>query len=402
MRIERHRVGEAAVAAAREGVTDRIGSLVHSMSKAGRMTTYEWWKVAEELLDHLGALSVDTPDLGIPEAKAVLGDATEAAAGAVAYAAYNPDASFDVFLGYVNFGMSYDRGSGAPRESVTAARWLDAFCLSILSDKASHHGEAFHFAREQPRKDGAGLPSVELINGLMAYVIGDTGDDGANHPPSREEKLAAVDAALGRIGFRDATSADALMDHPHSTGLEALRALAAADEETFRAAMVRLLTPHTSTPGPGAAPRSLLPLLPLALTALAYRREGWQPPVDTDYLPRALVTGFETAGPRVGSYGRGRRPDAVEELASQTVELTRPEHPQVWHPESEASTEASVKEAFAPEPGEPLEPQRLPRAMEDQVRLWQSRASRAGVAGAAVLVGRLTRGCCSGRPGACG
>lgn len=97
MRIERHQVGEAAVSTAREDFTNRIGGQVRSMSRGGRMTTYEWRSIADEFLDYLGALSVATPGLDIPEAKAALKDASEAAAGAVAYAAYHPHCGFQVF-----------------------------------------------------------------------------------------------------------------------------------------------------------------------------------------------------------------------------------------------------------------------------------------------------------------
>src|SRR4051794_40947946 len=150
------------------------------MSKAGPVTSYEWWLLAEEFVEYLGALSVETPDLHTPEAKAVLEDAVEAAAGAVAYAAYFPHNHFQVFLNYVNWGMVYDPASEGSPESVGAGQWLDAFCLSVLGAKAEWHGEAFHFAREAPQQGRAGRPDTELINGFMAYVIGDTGDDDAN------------------------------------------------------------------------------------------------------------------------------------------------------------------------------------------------------------------------------
>ncbi|WP_218825226.1 immunity 49 family protein [Streptosporangium subroseum] len=307
MRIERHRVGEAVVAAAREDFTNRIGSQVRSMSKAGPITTYEWWLLSEEFLDHLCALSVETPDLDIPEAKAVLEDATEAAAGAVAYAAYYPHNDFNVFLNYVNFGMGYESGAEGGRESVTADQWLDAFCLAVLSGKAQWHGEAFHFARKTPQEGGAGRPAVELINGLMAYVLGDTGDD-ADYPPSGEQKLAALDAAL-------------------------------------------------------------------ALAALAYRREGWRTPVDTGYLPRALVTGFESAGPRVQEYGRNRRPEAVAELAAGPVVFERPGNPRSLNPEGVALVEQHTREAFTPVAGEPLKVWKLSSAVNYQENLFKSRAS---------------------------
>lgn len=375
MRIERHRVGEAAVAAVREDFVNRIGRQVRSMSKAGPVTSYEWWLLAEEFVEYLGALSVETPDLHTPEAKAVLEDAVEAAAGAVAYAAYFPHNHFQVFLNYVNWGIVYDPESEGSPESIGAGRWLDAFCLSVLGAKAEWHGEAFHFAREAPQQGRAGRPDAELINGFMAYVIGDTGDDEANYPPSREEKLAAIDAAIVRIQALEAETGEDLVDHPHGLGLQALRALTAGDPEAFGSAVVRLLLPLADTPGPGARPGSLLPLLPLALTALAYRREGWPPPVDSGYLPHALVTGFETPPPRVGAYGRDRRPDAVAELASGVVEFERPVDPQPLSPESEAQFERYTREAFTPVPGEPLAAWELAHAVTDQEILFKTRAS---------------------------
>ncbi|MFD4247731.1 hypothetical protein ACFWP3_40045 [Streptomyces sp. NPDC058525] len=113
------------------------------------MATYEWQSIADGFLDHLGALSAETPDLDTAEARVALKDASEAAAGAVAYAAYHPHCSFNVFLEYVNFGMNYDPGADGPEEEVTPGEWIDALCLAVLRDKAKWHGEEFTFARRK-------------------------------------------------------------------------------------------------------------------------------------------------------------------------------------------------------------------------------------------------------------
>ncbi|WP_435852457.1 Imm49 family immunity protein [Streptomyces sparsogenes] len=350
--------------------------MVHSMSRAGRMTPYDWELISGEFLDCLGALSVEFPDLDTPEAKALLDNATEAAAGAVAYAAYYPHHHFQVFLDYMNFGMSYDSGSEGDPESVSLGHWLDAFCLAVLSDKAEWHGEAFHFARGPLQQGGAGRPDVELVNGFMTYVIGDTGDEDADYPPSREQKLAALDASLARIRALDAAPGEGgLLERPQTVALRALRALTTGEQGDFRTELARLLLPYSALSGPDARPRTLLPLLPLALAALAYRREGWQPPIDTAYLPRALVTGFETAGPRVQAYGRGRRPDAVAVLAAGPVVVERPENPQAVNPESEALFERYTTEALAPEDGKPLSAWDLADAARYQGLLFKARAS---------------------------
>ncbi len=371
MRIERHQVGEAVVRAAREDFTNRIGGQVRSMSRAGRMATYEWRAIADEFLDYLGALSVEAPDLDTAEAKAVLKDASEAAAGAVAYAAYHPHCSFHVFLDYVNFGMSYDPGADAPAESVAPGEWIDALCLAVLRDKAAWHGEAFHFARQKFAEQATGTPAGELATGLTAVALGDTGDD-EESPPSARAKLSAVDAALDRIRVRAEETGEELLDRPYSVALRTLRALTAEDREAFDTALTALLARHSAVHGPSASPSTLLPLVPLALAALAYRTLGWTPAVSSGYLPHALVTGFETRGPRVAGFGRHRRPDAVAALAAGPLVVRRPVLDWTVSPQLEARYEERVREAFAPE--DPPAVRRLAGVMDDQERLFKWRA----------------------------
>ncbi len=385
MRIERHQVGGAVVSAAREDFTNRIGGLVRSMSRADRMATYEWQSIAEEFLDYLGALSTDNPDLDTPEAKAALKDASEAAAGAVAYAAYHPHCTFQVFLEYVNFGMSYDPGDDAPEESVTPGEWIDALCLAVLRDKAKWHGEAFHFARQKFAEQAQGTPAGELATGLMAVVLDDTGDD-EEYPPSAQAKVAAVDAALDRIRVRAEETGEPLLDRTHSTALRTLRALTAEDRDAFDAALSDLLVSQSTLHGPSASPSSLLPPVPIALAALAYRTLGWTPAVRTDYLPHALVTGFESRGPRVAGFGRNRRPDAVAALAAGPLPVERPDCERAVHPQTEAMYEEDLREAFTSVDGKPLAVSRLDRVMDDQERMFKWRAGAPGGVTDALLV----------------
>ncbi|MCX4808669.1 immunity 49 family protein [Streptomyces sp. NBC_01214] len=369
-------MGGAAVSAAREDFTNRIGRQVHSMSRAGRMATYEWQSIADEFREYLGALAVETPDLDTPEAMAALKDASEAAVGAVAYAAYHPHCTFNVFLEYVNFGMSYDPGDDAPEERVTPGEWIDALCLAVLRDKAKWHGEAFHFARQKFAEHAQGTPLGELATGLTAVVLDDAGD--GEYPPSAQAKLRAVDAALDRIRARAAETGEPLLDRPDSMALRTLRALAAEDREAFNAALADLLTRHATLHGPTASPSTLLPLVPISLAAVAYRTLGWAPSVHTDYLPHALVTGFETRGPRVGGFGRDRRPDAVAALAAGPLVVERPACERDGIPRVEAMYEEHLHEAFAPVDGKPLAVWRLGSVLEDQERLFQWRAGSPG------------------------
>ncbi|MFE5582882.1 Imm49 family immunity protein [Kitasatospora sp. NPDC056531] len=352
MRIERHQVDESAVSAAREGFAGRIGGQVHSYSRAGLMTATEWRLISDEFLDYLGALSLEAPALDTPEAKAVLKDATEAAAGAIAFAAYYPHCLFHVFLDYPNFGMSYDPEDAddtARPSIVLPQRWLDALCLAILSDKVARHGEAFfHTWRDMPT--GAGYSAAELVDGFMAHLFGDTRDHDAPHPATAEQKLAAIDAALARIEDRDSEAALAL---------HTLRALAAEDRAAFDSGLTALLRARTLTPT--ARPSSLLPLLPLALAALAHRAHGWTPAVDTDYLPHALVTNFEPPSRTTVTW---------------PARVDRPTPALPLHSGSEALFESSVQEAVYPSPDDPHAVAHLADALSRQTLLFQVRASQ--------------------------
>lgn len=325
VRVERHRVGEAAVAEARADFPRHIGARVRTMSRADRMTNREWWELSEEFLRYLGALSVEYPGLETPEAKFVLDNAAEAAAGAVSYAAYYPSESFNVFLNYVNFGMSYEAGAAGEPARIGADEWLGAFCLMVLAGTAERHREALNFARQSPQADRTGCPTAELINGLMAYVLGDMGDDDADYPPSTEQKLAAIDAALARVHASADETGQSRPVRGDFTALLAVRALAAGDRARFEETLTTLLLQHRETSQGVGQPGLLLPLLPLALAALACRREGWLPAVDTDYLPYALVTGFvapELSGSVPGAVSRA---DMIADLASGAVLTERPE-----------------------------------------------------------------------------
>ncbi|MFF0964541.1 immunity 49 family protein [Streptomyces sp. NPDC003703] len=379
MRVERHQVEDARVAAAVEGFAGRIGRLVHSFSKAGPVTAYEYRLIAEEFLDCLGALSTGDPGLGSPEAKAVLEDAAEAAVGAVAYTAYHPVYPFDVFLHYVNWGVCHDREEGEPPPVPLRTHWwLDAFCLAVLAGRAEDHAETFRFAwwaRRTPAQRRTGLPDDELVNGFLAYVLGDTGGEEDGHPPSGEEQVAALDAAIGRVragaGGGGAAGPD---DRAETVGLLALRALAAGDREAFGDALVRLLRPVAEAAGPDAAPRTLLPLLPLALASLAHRHEGRPPEIESDYLPYGPVTGFEREGPRVGPYGRDVRPGARAEPGAGPVRFARPELPGGMLPEAEARLREQVRGALDPDPADPYATWELSRALGHLELLVRGRA----------------------------
>src|SRR5690606_35208662 len=71
-----------------------------------------------------------------------------------------------------------------------------------------------------------------------------------------------------------------------------LRALLARDEKAFWLLLAERLTAHRDACGEGSPARTLLPIAPLAYTAMAVRIEGWEQRIESDYLPAQLIAGF--------------------------------------------------------------------------------------------------------------
>ncbi|MCF2437009.1 hypothetical protein LV779_34790 [Streptomyces thinghirensis] len=147
-------------------------------------------------------------------------------------------------------------------------------------------------------------PSANLATALTAVGTDDTGDDD-EYPPSAQARFAAVDECLNRVRARAEETGEALLDRLYSAALRTLRASGRRGPTCLRYRAVRpswsgvhparplSLSEQPSPAGPHRPHRAGVPHL------------GWAPAVHTDYLPHALITGFESRGPRVA----GVRPE---------------------------------------------------------------------------------------------
>ncbi|MFD7341649.1 immunity 49 family protein [Streptomyces violascens] len=327
MRIERHRIGQAALAAAEAGFAERIAGDVHRMQDDPRPAR-GWRAIAGAFLDYLGARSIRLPELSGKDAEVALGSAAAAAVGALELTVF-PGWQFDVFIDYAEAGVSYggefdcDEENGTRGGQVRSFEWLDGFYLAFLAQVADRKAEMFIEAAP-PWRGNEGRADVALVHALMAYAFGheEGPDDAASPGPVQDiEKCALIEMVTATLGEGD--------DWPgHRAALSTLRALAAGDEEGFTRCLAAQLEQHRSrAAGGNAGPRSLLPLDAIALTAMAHRRHGWPTRVDSAYLPHALVTGFAPGVPRVRAYGRDKRADAVAALAAGPLVVERPPHP---------------------------------------------------------------------------
>ncbi|MFF5447797.1 Imm49 family immunity protein [Streptomyces sp. NPDC012888] len=325
-RIERHRVGAAALSAAQDDFTARLGGEVHRM-RHDDSPSYGWQMIADDLLDYVAARSVTDPGLRGRDIRVAVESAAAAAVGAVTLAAGE---RMDVFIGFVGDGIRYT-GPDGPAGQLGAARppqapdWLEACWLAVLADRTDLYGRLLvHLAG--PLRGREREPATALAHALLAYVYGFQENRDAPDPLPPADRPAVVESIAAGLGAGDAQLAE-------RAALATLRALAAEDEAAFATALARQLEIHRGRYGDSPAgvrnppPRTLLPAAAIALAAMAHRWEGWRIEVDSEYLPEALVTGFAVPGPRVGPLGRDKRPDAVAALAAGPLVVSRPGRP---------------------------------------------------------------------------
>lgn len=325
MRIERHEIDEKALNSALDGFAERIAGDVDRMQHDEFQPEYGWELISDAFLDYLGARSVASPDLAGKDARVACESAAEARVGALALGiglAGPPH----VFIDYTGTGVVYDEDPGIGKAPKAAeGDWLDAFFVAFVAGAWDQHAELFLDAAAARRGD-EGRPALALVHGLLAFVGGyveGRNEDGG--PMSDAERSTAVDAIADEV-------ADGSDDPLRRAALTTLRALAAGDHEAFTGALAAQLTAYREwyeqyAAISGPPPRSLLPLDAIALAAMARRWNGWAPGVDSPYLPAAPVAGFPRPEPRVGTYGRRKRPEALDALEAGVLVVDRPEHP---------------------------------------------------------------------------
>ncbi len=275
MGLSRHVVAAQRLAAATEDFPARLSRQVGHQQQAERLST-SWSTVATDLLDYAGARSVGRPELDRDTWLAVY-SAAEAYLAVVTVDGYSPHRPARVFLSYANSGVSYpDLPPEAQRGTTTtlaADDWMSALCLVVIVG-----AQCTNAVTLLETVTATSLSPVEQA--FAGYALGQPAN-GQTTPDddSHQSLLELLD--------RDRTGND-------SEFTRAVRALVIRDRDAFWPAVERMLATQRDAHGADSPPRSLLPLRPIALAALAARNEGWDPAVTSDYLPGRLVTGRVT------------------------------------------------------------------------------------------------------------
>ncbi|MFD7781927.1 Imm49 family immunity protein [Streptomyces nojiriensis] len=294
--IARHEVGEDRTARALEDMRGRTFGRWHGL-RYNSLSIKGIQEMGDELLDHVGALTLQDPQLEGAPGRLALRTAAECALGVLTLGTC-PDGDYEVFFPLIDEELSSeDLAFGdAVDQAPTAQVWVDAFTLSVITG----------LVREQARVIGpllkkdyapmfrSGLPHSPLssvsdpaelaeMDALCAYLhLVETPRSpwvASGVPPLRKPGADERAAAAARLDEAGTPTADQRL----------LRVLLDDDQSAFEQALTSRLLEHRDGAGPDAAPRTLLPVTAVALAALAVQAHGWELNVRSGYLPAGLL-----------------------------------------------------------------------------------------------------------------
>ncbi|WP_229911163.1 immunity 49 family protein [Streptomyces aurantiogriseus] len=256
-------------------------------------------ELRDELLDHVAARTLDDPLHGMHPPLTVLITAAECALGELSLGAF-PDGDFEIPLPLIDEtlsseSVSFDESQDPAHRAATARTWLDAFALSVISgviwersrvigpllqvDYAPAIRNGVPYSRYESTSDPADLAEMDALCDYLNVMTGPRPGAVPGPVPLRKPEPEERERAARRLDEAGASTPDQRL----------LRVLLDDDQESFEEALADRLAEHRENAGPDAHPRSLLPLGPLTLAALASLAHGWQPGVRSRYLPEAVL-----------------------------------------------------------------------------------------------------------------
>ncbi|MEX0174245.1 immunity 49 family protein [Streptomyces sp. LMG1-1-1.1] len=294
-----HEVDGARIERALDGIRRRTFGRWHDLRYGSGMSLTGLGEARDELLDHVGARTLEDPALAADPSRAALLTAAECALGVLGIGCF-PDGDWDVPLPLAGETLSsedqlFDEGGDRGHRVPTARTWVDAFALCLISGLAwerrrvigpllhEDYAPAIRSGVPYSRFDSVSEPAdLAEMDALCAYLTVEHGPIPGAVPgevPVRRPGAEELAAAAARLDAAGALSPDQRL----------LRVLLDDDREAFDRALVERLDAHRAGVGADPEPRSLLPVVTVALAALAHLAHGWEPAVRSGYLPGTLL-----------------------------------------------------------------------------------------------------------------
>ncbi|MGE7389925.1 immunity 49 family protein [Streptomyces sp. NPDC004126] len=297
--VARHSVGGERTSAALQDIVLR--TLMRHARLECDPSPERLWSLSEEILDHVAACTTEGGRLG-EGPRTALHTAAECAMGALSIGCF-PGGDQEVPLPLIGETLSSDDLDfrGAVTAAPTARTWLDAFETSVVSglvwdwqkviglllrnDYAPALRDGVPYSPHASHSEPGDLAAMDALCGYLAESTGHRPSDWPTVPLCKPDAAAraAAAAALDAAG-------------PLTADQRLLRVLLDDDRAAFESALADRLAAHRAgaEAEPDPAPRTLLPLGPLALAALAVQTHQWELGVRSGYLPPELL-GFTDA-----------------------------------------------------------------------------------------------------------
>ncbi|MFI8943227.1 immunity 49 family protein [Streptomyces syringium] len=296
--VARHQVSEQRIAQALENISGKTWRRWQWM-RYDDPSPAKLQEMRDELLDHVAARTVEDPALD-ETARTVLRTAAECSKGVLNVGCW-PDGDQEINFPLIGECLSSEdiAFGDVVTQAPTARTWLDAFeaCMAsglvwdwqratgllLRGSCASAIRDGVPYSTLTSTSDPADLAAMDALCRYLTEADGHLPRDWPTVPlrkPSAEERAEAA-RHLDTAG-------------PLTPDQRLLRVLLDDDQPSFEQALVARLTEHRDSAEPDPAPRTLLPLGPLALAALAVQVHGWELCVRSGYLPPSFCVNGAT------------------------------------------------------------------------------------------------------------
>ncbi|GHF69161.1 hypothetical protein GCM10010218_58170 [Streptomyces mashuensis] len=292
--VTRHTVGEQHIAHALEDIFRRTFHHYHGL-RYDRLSLKGLREMHDDLLDHVAARTTENPALDEQSRTALL-TAAECSLGILSVGCF-PDGDQEISLPLVDEKLTTEEicfGDDAVDQAPTARTWWDAFAICLVSgllwewqrviglllrdDFAPAIRDGVPYSELISVSDPADLAAMDALCGYLTPSRSHLPRDWPTVPLRRPDAGERAEAAR-RL---DAAG-------PLTPDQRLLRVLLEDEQHAFEQALAARLTEHHERAGADPAPRTLLPLGPLALASLAVQVHGWELGVRSGYLPPALL-----------------------------------------------------------------------------------------------------------------
>ncbi|MFD4740774.1 immunity 49 family protein [Streptomyces virginiae] len=294
--VTRHEVGEERTGRALEDIRRRTFGRWHGL-RYGSLSIKGIQETGDELLDHVGALTLQDPQLDGEPGRLALRTAAECALGVLTLGTC-PDGDFEVFFPLVDEELSSEDFAfgDAVDQAPTARVWVDVFALSVITGLLWERARVIGplLGKDYAPMFHAGLPysSLSSVSDPAELAEMDALCDYLHLVETpRSPWIASGVTPLRKPEAEERAAAAARLDAagPQTPDQRLLRVLLDDDQAAFERALAGRLLEHRDSAGADAEPRTLLPVTVVALAALAVHAHGWELNVRSGYLPASLL-----------------------------------------------------------------------------------------------------------------